>query len=183
MADNTEKLTLLLSAVSAAGGWAAFLKSQSKGSSSGSGQLMLPPELLDMLSSWAQITSDIDGQASQILSAIQGLTLGGPTVLGYPANADVIDSGQVTLGLNGVALPSIVIPDNFAIVIKAFVANPAGSYVLVSGSKSGASGLSTSYPLSPGEAIAYKVKNASNIYVATTILPAWANFTVEQRSS
>ena len=184
MADNTEKLTLLLSAVSAAGGWAAFIKSQSKGSSSGSGQLMLPPELLDMLSSWAQITSDIDGQASQILSAIQGLTLGGPTVLGYPANADVVESGQMVVSTTlPASLPNLLIPDDFAFVVMAFAGIPAGSYILVSGSKSGASGLATAYPLAPNDSISYRVKNAQNIWVMATLGPAYINWTVEQRSS
>ena len=163
---------------------AAILASRKSVSAQGGGTVpttvvTLDDNTMDLLIAIANATGQSVTDLQNILTALSN----SPSNQGYPQNADTIDNGQVSLSLVGVSLPSLVIPDNFAIVIKAFVGNPIGSYVLVSGSKAGSSGLSTSYPLSPGETIAYKVKNASSIYVAATIIPAFINFTVEQRSS
>jgi hypothetical protein len=190
MADNNNRasqLAALLSAVGAAGGWAAYFKANSNANTNG-GQLVIPSSLMDLLSAWAQSTDDINSAVAQILAALPNLGGGGGTipvtVQGYPANADQVDSGQMTVSITlPASLPNLLIPDDFAIVVKAFASNPAGSYILCAGSKSGASGLATAYPLSPNDSISYRVKNASSIWVMATAGPAWVNWTVEQRSS
>lgn len=189
MADNNNRasqLAAILSAVGAAGGWAAYLKASSNANASG-GQLVIPSSLMDLLSAWAQSTDDINSAVAQILAALPNLGGGGTipvTVQGYPANADVVESGQMVVSTTlPASLPNLLIPDDFAFVVKAFAGNPAGSYILVSGSKSGASGLATAYPLAPNDSISYRVKNAQSIWVMATLGPAYINWTVEQRSS
>jgi hypothetical protein len=187
MADNNNRasqLAAILSAVGAAGGWAAYLKANSVANSGG--QLVIPSSLMDLLSAWAQTTDDISTVVAQILAALP--TLGGGTipvtVQGFPINADQVESGQMSVSTTlPTSLPNLLIPDDFAINVKAFAGNPAGSYILVSGSKSGASGLATAYPLALNDSISYRVKNASSIWVMATIGPAYINWTVEQRSS
>jgi hypothetical protein len=103
----------------------------------------------------------------------------------YPSNADRVSGGrlQLTGVLQAVKLPDLSIPDGFALVIKSHPTNPIGSFILVASSKTDATNQDTSWPLIPGESIAYKIKNASSIYVAATVAPAYVSWTVEQRSS
>ncbi len=101
----------------------------------------------------------------------------------YAANADYPLSGRIvfTAALTPVQLPDINIPDGFEIAIKSWPANPLGGYILVAKSASDGRNIDSAWPLIANESITYRIKNAREIFVAATAVPAWVNWTVEQR--
>ena len=184
MADNDNNRNVALAGVGGAAVGAAITyaiaQAQKASTPGGNGKtVILDPATEALLTAIAQANGQIVTDIESILAALSGVT-----IIGYPLNCDTIATGRILLSATApVNFPYLAIPDAFGLVVKAFPGNPPGSYVLVANSKSGASGLDTSYPLLPNEAIIYKVKNAQCIWAMATIVPAWLSFTVEQRSS
>jgi hypothetical protein len=77
-------------------------------------------------------------------------------------------------------LPNITIPDNFALLIKAWPTNVLGALIYVG--YTSWFDLDTIYPLIRNEPIAYKVKNANILYVSTNVAGSRLVITTEQIS-
>ena len=103
---------------------------------------------------------------------------------GYPIpNALTVRSITLTFNLINFAipLPSLTVPDDMQIVVKAGPGNPIGSFVRVADSQQNATDPVHSYPLVPNEFRALRIKNATNIWVSVTALPATVIVSAEQR--
>lgn len=139
-----------------------------------------PPEVLDLLRAMGATMLDTQAQLSEILAALRQMSL---NVQGYPPNADFALSGRVslTVALTPDRLPQILIPEGFQILVKSWPFNPAAGLILTSKSSGEAKNLDAAWPLIPNESIPYAIKNAQEIWVAATVVPAWVNWTVEQR--
>ncbi len=77
-------------------------------------------------------------------------------------------------------LPSFIIPDGMALVIKANPAN--GGVVSVAPNSADVINPNQSYPLLPNEPIGYYVKDSKSIWVSSTVAGDSVVCTVEQRS-
>ena len=101
----------------------------------------------------------------------------------YPPNADYPLCGRIQLvaARSPMNLPNVAIPDGFEIAIKSWPANPVGAYINVGKSRADVLNQNESWPLIPNESITYKIKNASEIWVASTAATTWVCWTVEQK--
>jgi hypothetical protein len=167
----------VMSTAAAIGAAALLLKQQKAGASEP--PFTLPPELMELLI--AQ-TADIAAIAQWLATYVPG-TPGSNQ--GYPPNCDYPYTGKYDFPVAFVAqrLPWVEIPDDFALVIKAYPTNPAGSLVLVGRTASDALSINSGWPLVPNESIAYRIKQAEDLWVASTVgaVPNAVIWTVELR--
>jgi|GEM_PF-3062879 len=127
-----------------------------------------PPEGMDQ-ATWDMIVAMLEGQA-QLIASVDNLTA---TLGGVPAGAGedpfastrTFTTGQVICtNLNqGFQLPSIPIPKNKQIVVKALPGNVG--WVFVASMQSDSQNVNVAYPLLPQEGIGLFVKNANVIWV------------------
>jgi hypothetical protein len=72
----------------------------------------------------------------------------------------------------------MTIPDNFALLIKAWPTNPVASLIYVGYLAN--FDIDTVYPLIPNEPIRYNIKSADVLYVSTNLAGSRLVMTVEQ---
>ncbi|MDD5510852.1 MAG: hypothetical protein PHI12_08580 [Dehalococcoidales bacterium] len=134
-----------------------------------------PPELMQLLTAMASDLNDADRvKLADILVAIQQLNpelnpaVGG--LKGYPANLPRLSTTRVQiLAVNtAVQLPDIVIPDGFAVKIKAYPTN--AGIVRVGPGKTGAIDPNQAETLLANEATFYNIQNTNILYVTSTAL-------------
>lgn len=169
MADKKAGAALAISipAVIAA---AAALKKRTQAAPPES-ELVIPQELIDLVVAIAELDQ-------QILEALQKLSI---DVQGWPENANGITAMRVQIPVTGVRMPFTAVPSGMNLVIRAWPGNPVGSMLQVSGSQGECVNPNQSYPLQPGEVVAYQVENAQQIYIGATVAGCTAVLTVEQR--
>jgi hypothetical protein len=150
------------------------------------GEAVIPDEVIQLLVAIAASSDSIDGRVQQILSALATGDGGGGIAQGWPPNANSITGLRVSINpAAGMQLPTIVIPSGMALVIKAWVLNPA--WLFIGPSIGEVSNINQSFPLLPSETVSYFVEDAHQVYVsARTPLGApvggcYACLTVEQR--
>lgn len=104
--------------------------------------------------------------------------LGGEVTLENPEH---IGGGVVICPVIGqaVPLPPREIPWDKEVIIKAFSTN--GGTIRVGNSKPDAENPGVGYPLIGNEAIGYKVKELSQLWICATVANEGANWTVEQK--
>lgn len=111
-------------------------------------------------------------------------TSSGGGLSGYPV-ANAISMRSITLTFNvankAVILPSIKVPDDMDIVVKADPGNAVGSIVRVAENEANAIDPVNSYPLIPNEFRAVRIQDASKLWVSATVLPAAVIVSAEQR--
>jgi hypothetical protein len=104
---------------------------------------------------------------------------------GYPVD-NAVTLRSITLVLNAVNvavhLPSLTVPNDMLIVIKADPGNAAfPGVVRIADSQANATDPVHSYPLVTNEFRAVRIKDASNLWVSATVLPASVIVSAEQR--
>jgi hypothetical protein len=172
MADPV-KYAGVMSTAAAIAAAALLLRQQKAGASEP--PFTLPPELMELLIA----------EAADVNSILQWIMTHQTSGQGYPPNCDYPYTGKYDFPAAFVAqrLPWVEIPDDFALVIKAYPTNPAGSLVLVGRTASDALSINSGWPLVPNESIAYRIKQAEDLWVASTVgaIPNAVIWTVELR--
>jgi len=119
-----------------------------------------------------------------IITAIKGIPGGGGGP-GFPLNTETFGAQYINCPVaqpQSYPLPNIDIPDGFEIELLA--RNPAGAntgIIYVSPTQPGASGNIQAWPLLPNATIRLGVKNASSIFIGSTVPGEGIYFAVEQR--
>lgn len=180
MADNRQSgaagATLILSGTAAV---ASIIAATKKAAAAAPTEF--PPEVLSLLQAIAEAVGVTVQDLEALLAAVQGLSF---NVQGYPPNADYPLSGRIDcqVALQPYRLPPIDVPDDFSIVIKSWPNNPAPPALIYVAKASGeAINPYSIWPLIQNEQIPYRIKDASQIWVAATVVPAAIVWTVEQR--
>ena len=119
--------------------------------------------LLEVLSSLVRLESQFQ---STIVSSAP------PNPTGFMAQRKIVSSAGTA-----VRLPSVEIPPDFAVVIKALNTNQGIIYI--GNSKAAAENTFTSFPLMAGQGISYKVDNVNRIWVSSDISDDGVAWTVE----
>lgn len=179
---NTGRMTYtgLMSTAAAVG---ALLLWSRTAKASPTGDIVIPPEIAEVLAAMAADISDIDvNLLPQILEALRNHPSGGQ---GYAPNLDYPYTGRYTLAaaLTAQRLPFVPISDDFSIVLKGWNGNGANTYIWVARSAADAVNQNAAWPLAAGESIAYRVRNAEEIYVSASVANIAVYWTVEQRRS
>jgi len=145
-----------------------------------------PPEGMDP-QTWDMLVSMLEGmavqqeQVQQVVSAVNNLTvtLGGQPSAGLDetdafSNMPNFTQGQVICtALNqGFQLPSIPIPKNKQLVVKALPGNVG--WVYVASKQADSQNIAISYPLLLNEGIGLFIKNAQTVWVSTPPPPLGA---------
>jgi hypothetical protein len=186
MADenNDAKVAAGFSVAAAIGAALAWLNTRKVAA----GEAVIPAEVIQLLVAIAASSDSIDGNVQEILLAlgVGGGGGGGGITQGWPPNCDSVTGLRVSIfPATGVQLPSILIPSGMALVIKAWVLNPA--WLFVGPSIGEVSNMNQSFPLLPSETVSYFVENADQIYISAMTplgVPTagcYACLTVEQR--
>lgn len=176
--DKAAKVAAVSASAAALFGLIDLLKKQPVASG---GQLQFPPELMALLAAMAQVQVEIETDIESLLAAVQELSF---NAQGYPPNADYPMGGRIDLNvaLTPYRLPPIIIPDGFTFLVKSWPNNPVPpALVYVSKSSGEAPNPYSTWPIVPNEVIGYNIKNAQEIWVAATVVPAAVVWTVEQR--
>ena len=95
-------------------------------------------------------------------------------------NPEFIKAQQKVVPVAGTAvqMPSVLVPYDKEVVIKALRTNIGIIYVAPS--KSDAEGHTSSYSLAPGEAVGYKIRNLNQVWVDASVSGEGVVWTVEQ---
>lgn len=122
---------------------------------------------------------------ADVEAILQKMPQAGGGLSGYPvANAVTMRSIRVVLNAVNLAvrLPALTVPDDMVIVIKSDPGNAAPPAVVrVADSQANATDPVNSYPLIQNEFRAVRIKDASNLWVSATVLPASVIVSAEQR--
>jgi len=128
---------------------------------------------------WDMIIALMESEA-ELTASINNLvvTMGGtptPATVDPFENTEKFVTGQVicTVINQGFQLPSIPIPKNKQLVVKALPVN-VGTFVLVGVTQGDSQNLNIAYPLVPNEAIGLLIENADKVWVSTPALPLGA---------
>jgi hypothetical protein len=171
MANETKKNNNSATAVAVAGaaGLAVWLATR-KPAATGTG---IPQSLLDQV-------ADIDTvKMVELIAAIKAMSI---NVQGFAPNADLFVATRVPLILANVAiqLSDLSVMDDFSLMLKADPTNPVNSVVRVASTRADAQGANGSYPLVPNEFRTFKIRNASQLYVSASAVPAWVIVSTER---
>ena len=151
---------------------------KASGGSGGNTTFGLDQATEDLLTAIAQASAQTLSDLEAIVAALTNNSI---TVQGYAKNAPSITAGNLPVGATAINLPNILVPDDFCIVVRSHPLNTSGSFLYVAESKGNAQNPGTSWPLSPNEWVAYKVQNASVIWVSATANAQTVCWTVEQK--
>jgi hypothetical protein len=175
--ETSSKVAAVMATSAAALSLAALLKQPVAASGQ---QLNIPPELIELLVAWAQVTDQINSEVAQILANLPG----GGAIQGYPPNCPSVTTStkRALVANNAMQLSDMPIPDGFALVIKAHPLNAVGSLIFVGRGQAEAINPDLAWPLVPNESVSYFVKNANALYVSSNIVGSTVVFTAEQRS-
>lgn len=138
-----------------------------------------PPEVLQLLQAIAYGMEASIAQLNDILDAINGLGL---QVQGYPPNCDYVTTVRINCqAINqSYPVPSLVVPDGFSVLVKAWPGNAVGAFIFVITNP--APNQSMAYPLVFNEAVRLSIKDTGKIHLFTNVAGSQATVTVEQRS-
>jgi len=174
MAENERKVTYtgVMTTATALASALLLLQSQKAAAAPG-GTINIPPELLELLIAMAADVSDIDVvRLPEILEALKALAI---NVRGWPENADFISSFRSDLLVVNVAvqMEDLEVPDGFVLTVKADPANPVAPAVIrVASSQADAQNANSSYPLVANEFRDWPIKNARQLWVSASAVPA-----------
>jgi len=176
--ETSSKVAAVMATSAAALSLAALLRKPVAASGE---QLNIPPELIELLVAWAQVTDQINNEVAQILA---NLPADGAAIQGYPPNCPSVTTStkRALVANNAMQLSDMPIPDGFALVIKAHPLNAVGSLIFVGRGQAEAINPDLAWPLVPNESVSYFVKNANALYVSSNIVGSTVVFTAEQRS-
>jgi len=142
----------------------------------------LPPELTELIMAMAADLSTINTvRLADILEAINTMTM---NVQGFAPNANTISSFRTSFPIAnvGVQMGDLVVPEDMALFVKSDPGNPAFPGVLrIGGTKAESENANSSYPIITNEFRTMRVKNASEIWVSASIVPAWVICSTERR--
>lgn len=177
MATGPEKYTAIAASIAAVTGSIAAFKSSAQAQQSN-----FPPEFLELLQAIASDEEATIEQLNDILTAIANIP-GGGSSQGWPPNADYVTTVLIQCAVINTAyqVPSMIVPDNFEVLIKAYPANNPASLIFVVTNP--APNINNAHPLVPNEPVSYKIKDTGKIYLFTNIAGSQATVSVEQRSS
>jgi len=177
MADNDRKVTYtgVMTTATALASAVLLLQSMKTGvEASAGGNLNIPPELLELLIAMAADVSDIDiVRLPEILEALKAISL---NVKGWPENGDFISSfrTQLLAANVGQQMEDLEVPDGFVLTVKADPGNPAPPAVIrIASSQADSQNPNSSYPLIQNEFRDWPIKNAKQLYVSASAIPAW----------
>jgi hypothetical protein len=159
---------------------ALFKKSKAEAAPPGT---QFPPEVLEILSAIAEAMGVTIEYLASIADDVENLQLGNIEVKGYPPNADYATTTRIQCQVANQVypVPSLAVPDDFDILIKAWPLNAVGSLIFVITNPSPNQNMS--YALVPNEPIRLRLKDTGKISIFTNIAGSQATVTVEQRSS
>lgn len=177
--DKAARTAAVMATLAAAGVGADLLINRVKQAQASPG---FPPEVLELLTAMAAGMQTTIGQLAEILTAIKDLSLGGGGQ-GYAPNADyeITVIVQCAVANQAFNVPSMSVPDDFSVLIKAHPGNAVGSFIYVITSP--APNINMAYPMVPNEARTMKIKDTGKIYLFSNIAGSQAVVSVEQRSS
>lgn len=175
--DTTNMFGAGVAGFSAAAILALLLSKSASGSQPSEGTVLFKPDE----DTWNLLMGILDGivDGNAKLDAIL-MALGGAV---KNPSGTISQTILLPFAGTGVNLPPYIIPYDKEIVIKAlndpaFHAN-IGT-IMVGSSKVGSENISSAYPLLPGEAVGYKVRNSDCLWVCPTIAGDGVSWTVEQ---
>lgn len=139
----------------------------------------LDADTLKLLATMASNIGSIDDDTSAILAAL-GVDPDIPAP-GVVPNANGITATRVLIAAPGIAyrFPSIMVPDDMHLVIKAWPTN--AGIIYVGGAAHEAINVNQSYPLLPNDLVSYRVDNAERIWVSGDTAGDFVVCTAEQR--
>ncbi|MDD5510604.1 MAG: hypothetical protein PHI12_07340 [Dehalococcoidales bacterium] len=178
MAIETEKYAAVVQTLTALGiGALLFKGGTAKASTTGE----YPPEVIQILQALATGMGTTIEQLNDVLTAIRGIP-GGEASRYWPENADYETTVRVQCIQANVAyqVPSLVVPDGFEVLVKAYPTN--GPLALIFVITNPAPNQSMAYPLLRNETRTMKIKDTGKIYLFTDTAGSQATVTVEQRS-
>ena len=133
----------------------------------------IPQALLDQV-------ADIDTvKLVELIAAVKAISV---NVQGYAPNADILVTTRIPLLVANVAvqLSDQPVDDDFVLFLKADPANPVGSIVRIASTRADAQS-TASYPLVPNEFRTIKIRNASQLWVSASNVPAWVLVSTERK--
>ena len=141
------------------------------------------PETWEMYLTIIETTAVQAEQVQELVITLNNLTvaLGAPTELEDPfANMPKFIVGHVICPVanRGYRLPSMPIPKNKQLVVKALPGNI--TWLWVASTQADSTNMNVAYPLVPSEAVGLFVKNAQSVWVMATTINDGATFIVEQ---
>jgi len=122
-----------------------------------------------------------EGQ-NAMLQAITGIeAVPGQVTIGIVPNTEEIACGRAQVAALNTSYncPDLEVPDDMAIVLKAWPAN--GGIIFIGNTSPEARNLMSVYPLIANESIAYRIKNLNEIYFSGNGVGDWLCWTVEHR--
>lgn len=175
MAENDRKVTYtgVMTTATAVASALILLQSMKTGVAASGGNLNIPPELLELLIAMAADVSDIDVvRLPEILEALKAIAI---NVRGWPENADFISSFRSDLIVANVAIQmeDLEVPDGFVLTVKADPGNPVPPAVIrIASSQADAQNANSSFPLVANEFKDWPIKNAKQLWVSASAVPA-----------
>ena len=131
------------------------------------------PEVPTWATDLVNVISSLNTAIAQ-LAAVLGVT---PVTLKNPEFIKAQQKLVLTAG-TAVQMPSVLVPYDKEVVIRALRTNTGIIYVAPS--KSDAEGHTSSYSLAPGEVVGYKIQNLNQIWVDASVSGEGVVWTVEQ---
>jgi hypothetical protein len=184
MVGNERKVTYtgVMTTATALASALLLLQSSKANAAPGTGTINIPPELLELLIAMAADISDIDVvRLPEILEGLKAIAI---NVRGWPENGDFISSfrTQLLVANVGIQMEDLEVPDGFELMVKADPGNPVPPAVIrVASSQADSQNPNSSYPLIQNEFRSVKIKNAKQLYVSASAVPAWVICSVERR--
>lgn len=175
MADDkaAEKWAAVMNTLTAAGIGGLLLKNnQAK-----AGQSEFPPEIVPLLQAIVAGMGIIVDDLSSLKDAIAAISPGSV----WGENADYVSTVRIqcVAANQTYPVPSMIVPDGFDILVKAWPTNAIGSLIFVITNP--APNQNACYPLIPNESIRLKIKDSGKIYLFSNVAGSQATVSVEQR--
>lgn len=176
--SNTAKAGVVIGTTAAIAAAIALLQGR-KARAAEPGQIVgLDEATMKLLIAIAEAAGSTEDEVKNLANLITRLSI---QVQGYPPNTETLIATRVLIAAVNTPyqLPDIAVPDDMSLQIKGWPTN--AGIIRVGNSRATCINPNQSWPLLANEAIGYRVKNASAIYVSGTVAGDFAALTVEQR--
>jgi len=163
-------------AVAAVMAWLESRKVAAAGEPGEPGEIVIPEELMVLLAAIAATSDNIYQELQKLVLDPQF------TVKGWPDNTKGVRTIVVTCVQANVAYnaDTLYVHSGMALIVKSHPLNAAGSILRVATNQFEATSPEMSYPMLPNEAVAYRVKDAGDFWVSSTVAGSVAIFSTEQ---